>query len=133
MLISRSCTTGWSDWIHGELWLTRTALIRSRLSFAETLANNSSTSVAEPAGWSDLPEHLRPERVRAGHRTNRYLPLAEMTEARLERGRLTDRLHVTLSGRTRQTLLWFATDPASGVLDRALRDALGGRYDSDER
>ena len=25
--VTRSCTTGWLDWIHGELWLTPTGLI----------------------------------------------------------------------------------------------------------
>jgi hypothetical protein len=27
VLISRSCTTGWTDWIRGELWLSSEHLI----------------------------------------------------------------------------------------------------------
>ena len=36
-LISRSCTTGWLDWAHGELWVCDDGLLRKSLGLVETV------------------------------------------------------------------------------------------------
>jgi hypothetical protein len=100
-LISRSCTTGWLDWGHGELWLTETALVRVRRSRG----------------------HTPP--------TNRHLSFAEIAAARLHRGRVNDRLSVTLHSGGRHKLLWLSSEAAYGVLLDVLPRHLHGRLTLD--
>jgi hypothetical protein len=38
-LITASCTTGWLDWIHGELWLFPDGLLRASTGLGTTLTN----------------------------------------------------------------------------------------------
>lgn len=131
ILLSRSCTTGWLDWVHGELWLTRTALIRSRLSLRETRAHGTSATVYGPVDAVPLPDQLSPEQVRCGHRTNRYISLSEVSRARLRRGLVNDRLNVTLRGGGRFTFLWLRADPGYAVLGESLPNLLGDRFSLD--
>jgi Flp pilus assembly protein TadD len=131
VLISRSCTTGWSDWIHGELWLTETALIRGRLSLRETRAHGRrglAATVSTPTQPIPIPGHLVRTRVTAAHRTNRYLPLTDISWAVLHHGLLNDRLHLTLDTGAKYKLLWLSADPAYDVLCEALADTLKNRF-----
>jgi hypothetical protein len=38
-LISRSTTTGWLDWEHGELWLALEGVLRRRRGWAKSVAS----------------------------------------------------------------------------------------------
>lgn len=134
MLISRSCTTSWLDWVHGELWLTGTALIRTRLSLSKTVANGNggvSSTLAAPVTPVAVPSHLSPEGVAAGHRTNRYIALADIASAVLHRGRLSDRLTVVMTNGRRYKLLWLSADPAYEILRQALPPQLDDRLRHD--
>lgn len=132
-LISKSCTTGWLDWVHGELWLGEEAIMRSRLSLAETLAhgNGGSPTVTIPPARVPLPSHLTPPLLAAGHRRNKYLPFAQIAAAALHRGRMNDRLSVTMDTGARHKLLWLSTDPAFAFLREALARSLPGRLTVD--
>ncbi|GAA4608505.1 hypothetical protein BJY16_006874 [Actinoplanes octamycinicus] len=126
--VSRSCTSGWSDWIHGELWLTPVALVRRRLSLADTMANGIGPTVRAPlpvadAGWFD---HYR-EAIVAEHRTNRFIPFDAIATARLRSGVLNDALRITLRDGTHHRLLWLTKDPAHAILFGALPGLLGAR------
>lgn len=39
-LLATSCTTGWLDWVHGELWLLPDSLVRVRGGFVDTVVNS---------------------------------------------------------------------------------------------
>ena len=129
-LISRSCTTGWADWIHGELWLLPRHLVRRRLTIRETRANTNGRTVPIP-----LPEvpasSLIQLDIASAHRTNKVLPLDEVAEARLHRGVLTDRLAVKMRDDGRHKLLWLKDDPAHEILGTALERSLGPRFKRD--
>jgi hypothetical protein len=129
-LISRNCTTGWSDWIHGELWLTDSALIRSKLSLRQTVENGlrPSVTVSTPTQPVLLPGYLARTRVVTAHRKNRYFSMTEISWAVLHRGVFTDRLRVTLDNGAKHKLLWPRADPASDVLCKVLRDVLKNRF-----
>lgn len=132
-LISRSCTTGWLDWVHGELWLADDAIMRSRLPLAETLAHGyaGSPTVAAPPSPVPLPPHKTPERLANSHRTNKYIPFDQIATAALHRGRMIDRLSVTLRTGTRHKLLWLRADPAFALLREAMARSLPGRLTVD--
>lgn len=48
VLISASCTTGWFDWIHGELWLCPNGLVRRSLGLWKTYRQSNHRTV-DPA------------------------------------------------------------------------------------
>ncbi|MCZ7423594.1 MULTISPECIES: hypothetical protein [unclassified Micromonospora] len=129
-LISRSCTTGWADWIHGELWLLPRHLVRRRLTLRETRANKDGRTVPVP-----LPEvpasSLALRDITSAHRTNKVIPLDEVAEARLHRGILTDRLALKMDDGSRHKLLWLKVDPAHEILGPALGHLLGARFTRD--
>lgn len=125
-LISRSCTTGWADWIHGELWLSSTALVRRRLSLEASRANRYGPSVSAP-----LPvvpaEDLDHGRVLAEHRTNKVIAFGEVDSATLFRGRTAHGLKVVMTSGQRHKLLWLVRDPAFAILSEALPEQIGSR------
>lgn len=129
-LISRSWTTGWADWIHGELWLLPDGLARRRLTLRETRANGNRRTVPDP-----LPriatQSLTPKLAAADHRTNKLLAFRDIATARLHRGALTDRLALTMRDGKQHKLLWLSRDPAHDILDNALGEALGQRLTND--
>ena len=56
-----------------------------------------------------------------------YLPLAEIATATLHRGRMNDRLDVSMHDGARYRLLWLGVDPAFAVLREALHRTLRER------
>jgi hypothetical protein len=67
-LLSRACTTGWLDWVWGELWLLPDGVIRVS------------------SGWSDtLSEAIRNARV--GTRLGPTVPLGRLRRRRSLRKR----------------------------------------------
>jgi hypothetical protein len=68
-LLTASCTTGWRDWIHGELWLFADGLLRMRSGLIGTIAHwNGQTVPGEPEEQVFGPEEI--ERLRRAHHTN---------------------------------------------------------------
>ncbi|MER5277486.1 hypothetical protein ABT025_17240 [Streptomyces sp. NPDC002809] len=118
-LLTRSCTTGWGDWIHGELWLLPSSLVRRRLGFTATLANAKGPTVVVPLPETDVTAAAT-ARIRAEHRTNKVIPLAGIASAHLRRGITADRLTVRMHDGAQHKLLWLPTDPAYAVLVQVL-------------
>ncbi|MFI7576793.1 hypothetical protein [Micromonospora sp. NPDC049497] len=129
-LITRSCTTGWADWVHGELWLLPDLLVRRRLTLQETRAHKNGRTVPHP-----LPEaqaaSLPLSEILSAHPTNKVLALDTVAEARLHRGIMTDRLTLTMRDGSCHKLLWLKVDPAYEVLCQALEEPLGQRLKKD--
>jgi hypothetical protein len=119
--VSRSCTTGWLDWIHGELWLTPTGLLRRRLSLQETRSHGLGPTVTEPLDRVNL-KYLLVE-----HPTIKVLLFAEVSHARLVQGVTAHGLRLRMRGGQRHKLLWLIRDPAYRILSEALPTALGER------
>jgi hypothetical protein len=118
-LLTASCTTGWLDWIHGELWLLPDGLLRVRSSLGATIAHaNQRTVPNDPSerefGAGEI-EELEHE-----HQTNLWIPAHEIVAASIRTGLLSSRLSLRLAGGRRAKLLWLRVDPAAVPLKRAL-------------
>lgn len=124
--VTRSCTTGWLDWIHGELWLTPTGLLRRRLSLDESRSNGFGPTVTEPLERADVAG-FDLERLLAEQPTNKAILFAEVSHARLVRGVTAHGLRLRMRDGERHKLLWLTRDPAYRILSEALQAALGDR------
>lgn len=127
-LISRSCTTSWSDWNHGDLYLTAEALVRVRLPVPTAEGRRLRDTVGPTPRYRDLPSADEAGPLLDLDPTNRCIRLTEITSARLRRGAFNDRLALTLQDGTRSKLLWLRVDPAYDVLARELPDRLGTAF-----
>jgi hypothetical protein len=124
-LVAASCTTGWLDWIHGELWLLPEGLLRIRSGFMDTVANSFGSGLTAQDPYRFVAHD--PETVLAAHPTNRLIPFAEMARARLHGGVTTSGLEVTMTDGTRHKLLWMSSEPARRLLRERLLPLLGAR------
>lgn len=127
-LVSRSCTTSWSDWNHGDLYLTAEALVRVRLPVPTAEGRRLADTVGPTPRYQDLPSIAEAGPLLALDPTNRCIPLADITSARLRRGVLSSRLALSLRDGTHLKLLWLRVDPAYEVLRQELPGSLGGAF-----
>ncbi len=131
-MISRSCTTGWLDWVWGDLWLTADSVLRISRGMAETRGaalqrkrrGGGSTVTPESAGGGGVSA-LELEQKVGADKKNRCIQLREIRAARLRRGAFNSRLSVELDDGTRLKLLWLKTDPAFDTLRSLLEGRLG--------
>src|SRR4051794_34508764 len=129
VLITSGCTTGWNDWLWGELWVLPEGLLRLRLRGSRAhvaalslgLAGTAPRGSKRQIGPEQLPDLL------ASDRRNRWVPRDQIREAALRKGLMTSRLNVWLTDGTRTKLLWMRTDPAYRVLRPMLHEWLGDR------
>ncbi|MEV7526745.1 hypothetical protein [Streptomyces sp. NPDC091371] len=124
-LLATSCTTGWLDWIHGELWLLPDSLVRIRGGFVDTVVNSISPSAREHTATTVIG--YDPTTVLEGHHTNKVIPFDSIAHASLHRGLTTSGLAVTMTDGTRHKLLWLSSEPARRVLTDRLLPVLGSR------
>jgi hypothetical protein len=131
-LLSRSCTTGWLDWVWGELWLMPDGIARLSLGWAGTRkaarrrkkhGGGASVEPGEVHSQTVSVEDLE-QRIAADPK-NRWIPCGDIRSARLRRGILNDRLQVELSTGANMKLLWLKSDPAFEVLSGRLGERLG--------
>jgi hypothetical protein len=118
-LISASSTTGWADWIHGNLWLFPDGLLRVRTNLRSTIGNGIIRTTGSPP-----PTRLFADeeiaRVADAHSTNLWIPASSIVSSSFRRGPMTTRLRVKLSDGREVKLLWLRHDPA----ERELRSVL---------
>jgi hypothetical protein len=122
-LISRSCTTGWLDWVWGDLWLTDDALFRVSRGMTETRRAAGRRKGGSTVTDTDAVDAMTLERLRdlvSTDRKNRTAMLGEIRSAKLRRGLLNSRLSLVLHDGTRIKLLWLKEDPAHDVLEDLL-------------
>lgn len=124
-LLATSCTTGWLDWFHGELWLLPDSLVRMRGGFVDTVVNSISPAEREHDATTVIG--YDPTTVLQAHHTNRVIPLDRIAHAGLHRGLTTSGLAVTMTDGTRHKLLWLSSEPARRVLTDRLLPVLGSR------
>ena len=123
-LVSASCTTGWLDWIHGELWLCPEGLLRRPLGLGATIAHGAGPTVDS----ADRPRRGA-EDVR-GHRSGRglWLPWDAVELAELRTGRMTHSLHLHLPNNRTVKFLWRGVDGALEYFQATLPAMLGARF-----
>jgi hypothetical protein len=127
-LLTPSCTTGWTDWLWGELWLLPDGLLRlSTGSRGLVAAGTLGMAGAEMPGSvrqitaDDVPDLV----ARRGR--NRWIPRDQVSDASLRKGLMQGRLRVILSDGTRIKLLWLNDDNVHQVLRSTLEEWLGDR------
>jgi hypothetical protein len=119
-LVTASCTTGWFDWIHHELWLCDDGLLLVRLDLKATRAHKMG-----PTAWATL--RRRPvqdeelSRAQADGKELDWIPAAEILATSTRRGKMADRLTLELRSDTKHKLLWMSVDRADVHLLEGLR------------
>ncbi|MFF0217159.1 hypothetical protein [Streptomyces vinaceus] len=124
-LLAASCTTGWLDWVHGELWLLPDSLVRVRGGFVDTVVNSIAPGIPEHTATSVIA--YDPVAILGGHHTNKVIPFDGIAHARLHPGLTTAGLEMTMTDGTRHKLLWLSSEPARRVLADRLLPVLGSR------
>lgn len=126
-LVSASCTTGWFDWLHGELWICQEGLLRRPLGLRATLAHGTGPTV-DPV--SPATRRLTAADMAQATSAGRglWLPWDAIARAELRHGILTDSLHLELKDGRRRKLLWMAVDYAYPPLAEALERSIGDRF-----
>jgi hypothetical protein len=118
-LITASCTTGWVDWIHGELWLLPGGLLRVRSGLGATIGHaNQPTVPDEPLRRQFSPSEI--EQLQRQHKTNLWIPADAIVSASIFNGPLSGRLALKLTDGRRVKLLWLRADHSSEPLEQAL-------------
>ena len=125
-LATASCTTGWTDWIHGELWVCPDGLFRRSLGLRATMAHGSGPTV-DPVARS-TKRISAGEIAQATSRRNYWVPWDSVARAELRHGFMTDSLHLQLNDGGRRKFLWLAVDQAQLVLAAALEASIGSRF-----
>jgi hypothetical protein len=114
-LVTASCTTGWFDWIHRELWLCDDGLLLVRLDLKATRAHG-----VGPTAWATLRRRpVRDEELSEAETAGKqlvWIAANDIVAASGHRGRVTDRLTLELRGGTKRKLLWMSVDRADRPL-----------------
>jgi hypothetical protein len=118
-LITASCTTGWFDWIHGELWLFPDGLLRASTGLATTISNGIVQTVSgEPRSQEFVDGEI--ERIVARGGTNLWIQADQIRGADIHVGLMTSRMKVHMADGHRIKLLWLRGDRAERPLTKAL-------------
>ena len=118
-LITASCTAGWLDWIHGELWVLPDGLLRIRTSWTETLAHQNRRTVPDEPQHEEFSDSWI-DAIVASHRTNLWIPAERIASANIHVGLMTGRANVRMKDGRRIKLLWLRSDRAERPLTTAL-------------
>ena len=118
-LITASCTAGWLDCIHGELWVLPDGLLRIRTSLTETLAHQNRRTVPDEPQHEEFSDSWI-DAIVASHRTNLWIPAERIASANIHVGLMTGRANVRMKDGRRIKLLWLRSDRAERPLTTAL-------------
>jgi hypothetical protein len=126
VLVTASCTTGWADWIHGELWVCPDGLLRRPLGLGQTIAHLAGPTV----DTTQRPTRPAMELQSDSGGRSRWISWASIEHATLKSGPMTDSLHLNLQGGQRAKFLWFAHDGAKQYFEKTLPTVIGSRLES---
>jgi hypothetical protein len=132
-LVSISCTTAWTDWVHGDLWLCPDGLLRASRGLGATLANTSrKTMVKRTVDPTNRPtEIIGPDerrRVAAADKRNWWIAWDDIARAKQQSGPLSHALHIELTDGRKVSLRWLRQDGPVDFLNAALRETLSDRF-----
>lgn len=128
VLASAACTTGWLDWIHGELWLCADGLLRRSLGIGTTMAHGSVPTVDRQARPKRPFTAAERAAIGKARRTNRWIAWASIAAAETRRGPMTDSFHYRLKSGAGGKLLWLRADGAMSLIEAAAGSRLGDRF-----
>lgn len=118
-LITAKCTTGWSSWIEGELWLFPDGLLLVRTSLATTVAQEPSRTVPdETRGREFLDGEI--DALVASHKRNLWIDADQIEGADIHVGTTTSRVNLHMRNGRKIKLLWPVSDRAEQPLGTAL-------------
>lgn len=123
VLVSAGCTTGWTDWFHGELWCCPDGLLRRSLGLRATIRHGVSPTVQanNPLVQSFSSGEILSIVDRS--KRNRWIPWIAISRAELG----LHRLDLDLVGGRRRTFMWPPVDdvrPLINCLGLHIRDRL---------
>jgi len=123
-LISRTTTTGWMDFEHGELWLSSDGLLRRRRGWFETFASvgliqDALANSADPLIERRFSDEMIDQILEQG---GWWIPADAIGTARLRNGLTVGRVRLVLNEGDPAKFLWIK----SRLTYDALRDALTG-------
>ena len=122
-LVSASCTTGWLDWIHGELWVCPEGLLRRPLGLGATIAHGAHPTV----DTADRPRRRAADLRGSSSGRDLWLPWDAVELAELRTGPMTHSLHLRLPNRSVK-FLWRGVDGALEYFQATLPQMLGDRF-----
>lgn len=117
-LLSTTCTTGWSDWFHGEFWLLPNGLARIPIGVLKSLlcvGYVRNVLTPQPHFFSIADWERAQRRPDA-----RWIPGNALAEAELSHTSGADQLRATLIDGTRIQLLWIPNPTTYALLDSAI-------------
>jgi hypothetical protein len=128
-LISRSTTTGWLDWEHGELWLAPDGLLRRRRGWANTIASvGLMRDLRARTTDAGIQEEFTNESIDLTvQQGGLWIPAETIRAARLRPGIITGRLGLTLADGQLPKLLWAKSRLTYDSLHGALIQWLNGQ------
>ena len=131
-LISITCTTSMTDWVHGDLWLCPDGLLRRSRGWVRTFGNATSRGVRTSVDPTNRPTHTFGTRevreIADADRRNWWIPWAEIAEARLGYGALSHGIHLTITDGRRVSLRWMTGEGGYELLKETLEARLGERF-----
>ena len=131
-LISASCTTGWLDQIHAELWFCANGLLRRSVGLGGTLRHGGLRGPKPTVDLENRPvKTFDVEEIRsivASNRKNQWITWGDISSATLKRGVLDHTLLLELGDRSSLKFIWLRMDGGFDELQEALSQALGSRF-----
>lgn len=124
ILLTASATTGWFDWIHGELWLFPHGLLRIPLDLVTTQLHGFGPTVKRAQRPQYAFDASRLQTLLASQK-NVWVPRESIQKAYLHHGIITDRLRLTVRDCHSVKFLWFPWDGALPLLQATLTEWLG--------
>jgi hypothetical protein len=118
-LLSASCTTGWLDWLHGELWLLPDGLLRVCAGLAATLSHEYGPTVPDAPVYRDFDDS-EITKIVATNKRNLWIPADQIARGSLANGLASGRLNLLMTDGRKIKLLWLESDPAHEPLRAAL-------------
>ena len=128
-MVTASATTGWTDWIHGRLWLLDDGLLRVRADLATTIRHRGGPTVPGHEPVVVELSRTEAETQAARHRRNVWVPREQIVSAALRGGLLNDSLHLRLSDGRTVRLLWLRVDTAYDSIREVLEGWLGSKLE----
>ncbi len=127
-LISRSTTTGWLDWEHGELWLAANGLLCRRRGWSKTIASvGLIQDVLADSSDPGIHERFTAEAIElAVQHGGMWISADTIRTAWLRPGIITGRLSLTLADGQSAKLLWAKSRLTYDALHGALIQWLAG-------
>jgi hypothetical protein len=130
-LISASCTTGWRDWIHSELWLCPEGLLRRRLGLWKTIRHGNmrgAQPTVDPENRQTRSFSLDELRQTASNPRDMWIRWEDVAKATLKSGLMAHSVQLELKDDAQVKFLWSPLDYGVDEMRDGLSRALGSRF-----